>query len=167
MKIFAIVIIKWLVSFSIKYFSFKQRHDAFPVINPVFGQIGPDYLCQGRKEIHGVHIGVRYNAFLCKSRPVKDERDTVAAFERLRDYARAAGRNPSDVGIEVWVSVGSGTPSDWQREFEFWRDAGVTHITLVNADSRYRYGHVRITGRTLDAHLDAMERYWRAIEGLR
>ena len=91
--------------------------------------------------------------------------EALAAFARLRSYTEAAGRDPAAMGIEVWVSVGKGDASDWRREFEFWREAGVSHITLNNAYARY--GHQRMSGRTLDDHLRGMEQYWRAIEDLR
>ena len=88
----------------------------------------------------------------------------IAAFERLREYTKEAGRDPSDVGLEVWVSAGSGGPSDWRAEFEFWRAAGVTHITVNNAYSRYE--HKRMAGRSLDEHIAGITRYWEAVSDL-
>src|SRR5579864_2529888 len=35
--------------------------------------------------------------------------EALAAFEKLRGLTRAAGRNPADIGLEVWVSPGAGT----------------------------------------------------------
>ena len=40
-----------------------------------------------------------------------------------------AGREPAEVGIEVWVSMGSGTEADWARETRFWKEAGCSHVT--------------------------------------
>jgi hypothetical protein len=53
----------------------------------------------------------------------------LAAFAKLRALTREAKRDPSAMGLEVWVSPGAGTPEDWRREIKFWREAGVTHVT--------------------------------------
>jgi len=77
---------------------------------------------------------------------------------------RAAGRRPADVGIEVWVSPGIGTPSDWRREVGFWKEAGVTHVT---AHTLYTSGHhARIDGRSAADHLTAITRYREAVADL-
>jgi alkanesulfonate monooxygenase SsuD/methylene tetrahydromethanopterin reductase-like flavin-dependent oxidoreductase (luciferase family) len=87
--------------------------------------------------------------------------DAIAAFDKLRAYVQEAGRNPDDIGLEVWVSVGQGNEDDWRREFQFWKDAGVTHITVNNAFGRYQ--HTRMAGRTLADHLSGMARYYAAV----
>src|SRR6266699_3405271 len=69
----------------------------------------------------------------------------LAAFEKLRGLAREAGRDPSEIGLEVWVSPGAGTEADWRREISFWKSAGITHVT---AHTTYVSGHhKRIDGR--------------------
>src|SRR5271170_606114 len=45
----------------------------------------------------------------------------LAAFEKLRRMTREAGREPSEVGLEVWVSPGAGSEEDWRREITFWK----------------------------------------------
>ncbi len=80
-----------------------------------------------------------------------------AEFAKLRGYAEAAGRDPAEIGIEVWVGTGAGDADDWRRELAFWIESGVTHVTLNNTFDRYH--HTRISGRTLPAHLAEMERY--------
>jgi probable F420-dependent oxidoreductase len=89
----------------------------------------------------------------------------VDAFEKLRGYIKEAGRDPSEVGLEVWTSIGRGNEDDWRDEFEFWKSAGVTHITLNNAYARY--AHRRIEGRSLADHVDGITRYWNAVSDLR
>lgn len=88
----------------------------------------------------------------------------LAAFEQLRRLTREAGRDAAAVGIDVWVSAGSGTPEDWRREVSFWKAAGATHLTLNNAFNRYH--HRRIAERTVQAHLSAIERYREAVADL-
>ncbi len=85
-------------------------------------------------------------------------------FEKLRGYAREAGRNPADIGLEVWVSTGAGGPDDWRREFQGWKALGVTHVTV---NSTYARGpHTRIAGKSMAAHLDAMRQYHAAVKDL-
>jgi probable F420-dependent oxidoreductase len=85
-------------------------------------------------------------------------------FEKLRGYVQAEGRDPSSVGIEVWVSTGAGGPDDWRREFQAWKALGVTHVTV---NSTYaRPPHTRIAGRTVAAHMEAMKQYRAAVADL-
>jgi hypothetical protein len=87
-----------------------------------------------------------------------------AEFAKLRDYTKAAGRDPDAIGIEVWVSTGEGGPQDWRRQFLAWKAAGVTHITL---NSTYGRGpHTRIAGRSMTDHLAAMRDYHAAVADL-
>lgn len=87
-----------------------------------------------------------------------------AAFARLRSYVSEAGRDPQEVGIEVWVSTAEGSPEDWRRAFEGWKASGVTHVTL---NSTYARGpHKRIAGRTMADHLTAMRDYMAAVHDL-
>lgn len=87
-----------------------------------------------------------------------------AEFAKLRRYAEDAGRDPRTIGIEVWVSTGQGGPDDWRREFQGWKAAGVTHITV---NSTYARGpHTRIAGRTMVDHMAAMQQYHAAVADL-
>ena len=45
--------------------------------------------------------------------------DAVRSFDRLRDMAKAAGRDPHDIGLEVWMSA-AGEPEAWREEVRFW-----------------------------------------------
>ncbi len=87
-----------------------------------------------------------------------------AEFAKLGRYLEEAGRDPAEVGIEVWVSTAEGGPGDWKRAAEAWAESGVTHVTLNTVFGRYH--HKRIPEKTLDAHLRAMEAYLRAVGGL-
>ena len=50
-------------------------------------------------------------------------------FGQLRTLTEQAGREPAEVGIEVGVSMGSGTEADWARKTRFWKEAGCSHVT--------------------------------------
>ena len=58
-------------------------------------------------------------------RPDDRGRETL---QRLHDYAREAGRDPGDIGIEGRASIGNGTADDWAAEVEAWRAIGATHL---------------------------------------
>ncbi len=88
----------------------------------------------------------------------------LAAFDKLRSLVRAEGRDPADVGIEVWVSPGAGGEADWRKEMAFWKAAGVTHAT---AHTTFPGGHhKRIAGNTPADHLDAITRFRAAVADL-
>jgi probable F420-dependent oxidoreductase len=71
------------------------------------------------------------------------------ALERFRGYVRAAGRDPSAVGVEGRVPA-TGTPDDWARRAEIFRDMGMTHLELRTGGSNLA---------DLDAHIAAMKRF--------
>lgn len=87
----------------------------------------------------------------------------LAAFDKLRRMTREAGRDPAQMGIEVWVSL-TGGEEDWRRELGFWKACGVTHVT---AHTTYTSAHhTRIAGRSFDDHLAAITRYRAAVADL-
>lgn len=102
------------------------------------------------------------DGFMPLAWPAGDE--ALHAFDKLRALIRAEGRDPAEVGLEVWVSPGVGGEDDWRREMRFWKDAGVTHAnvhtTFVSAH------HRRIAGRTWSDHLQAITRYRTAVADL-
>ncbi len=51
-------------------------------------------------------------------------------LERMRGYARAAGRDPAGIGIEGRVSLQGTTPEIRAKDAEAWRDLGATHFSL-------------------------------------
>ena len=85
-------------------------------------------------------------------------------FAKLRAYVEQAGRDPSAVGIEVWVSTAQGGPTEWREELAHWKAAGVTHVTLNSAYGRPP--HRRIAGKTMRDHLEAMKQYHAAVADL-
>jgi probable F420-dependent oxidoreductase len=88
----------------------------------------------------------------------------LAAFDKLRRLTHEAGRDPAAVGIEVYVSPGAGNEDDWRREFAFWKQAGVTHVT---AHTTYVSDHhKRIDGRSAAEHLAMIKRYRAAVADL-
>ena len=75
---------------------------------------------------------------------------SLATLERLRTYAREAGRDPDEIGVEGRIRTADSSPEDWRREFSWWQEARATH---VNVDTR-RCG---LDG--LEAHLEQAGRF--------
>ena len=72
-----------------------------------------------------------------------------AALERFRGYVREAGRDLASVGVEGRVAA-TGSPDEWARRAEIFRDMGMTHVELRTAGSKLP---------DLDAHVAAMRRF--------
>ena len=88
-------------------------------------------------------------------------REASEVLDRLRRLTDQAGRDPGAVGIEVWVSMGSGSEAEWAEEARFWKQAGATHLCLTTTFDRRH--HRRIPGHTLSDHLAALRRYRAAV----
>jgi len=89
------------------------------------------------------------------------DQSALEIFGRLRKLTEEAGRDPAEIGIEVWVSMGSGSEADWAREANFWKQAGATHLCLTT--TFHRRHHKRIAGNTMSDHLAALRRYHAAV----
>ncbi|HEX6441031.1 MAG TPA: hypothetical protein VF007_02515, partial [Stellaceae bacterium] len=89
------------------------------------------------------------------------DKSALDVLGQLRRLTEEAGRDPKQVGIEVWVSMGNGNESDWAREAKFWKQAGATHLCLTTTFNRRH--HRRIHGRTMSDHLTALRRYHAAV----
>lgn len=76
-------------------------------------------------------------------------------IERMRGYAREAGRDPADIGIEGRSSIAGQTPEDWITVHDRWKSIGATHLSVntMRAD---------LTGP--DAQIDAIRRYKETVD---
>lgn len=61
-------------------------------------------------------------------RPPSD--DMRAQIERLRGYARAAGRDPAQIGLEPQLSPSRVPEAEWEAYVSGWRDLGATHLCI-------------------------------------
>jgi probable F420-dependent oxidoreductase len=89
------------------------------------------------------------------------DQSALDVFARLRSLTAAAGRDPAQLGIEVWVSMGSGGERDWAEEARFWKAAGASHLCLTTTFNLRH--HRRIAGRAMADHLAALRRYHAAV----
>ena len=80
-----------------------------------------------------------------------------AAIGVLREYVRAAGREPSAVGIEGRIRIGGQQPEEWVNEARGWEALGATAITV----------EARREGlSTATEHIEAIVRFREALDGV-
>lgn len=72
-----------------------------------------------------------------------------AMIEKIRAYTREAGRDPRRVGIEGRVMIGQGSPEQWTKEIQAWKELGATHVTAntMKAGFSSPSGHVEAIRR--------------------
>ena len=75
------------------------------------------------------------------------DQSALDIFAKLRALTEAAGRDPNEIGIEVWTSMGSGSEADWAKEAKFWKAAGATHLCLTT--TFHRRHHHRLAGTSM------------------
>jgi probable F420-dependent oxidoreductase len=71
-------------------------------------------------------------------------------LNRMRGYAREAGRDPATIGIEARINFGEGNPDRWLQELEAWQKLGATHLS-VNT--------MRAGLRSPDDHIKAIRQF--------
>ena len=80
-----------------------------------------------------------------------------AEIEKLHGYAREAGRDPDEIGIESWVTIADHPPEWWATRAAAWKDLGATHISVNTMTAGFT---------STDEHIDAIRRFKEAIAGL-
>ena len=72
-----------------------------------------------------------------------------AMIEKIRAYTREAGRDPRSVGIESRIMIGQGSPEQWTKEIQAWKELGATHVTAntMKAGFSSPSGHVEAIRR--------------------
>jgi probable F420-dependent oxidoreductase len=71
-------------------------------------------------------------------------------LNRMRGYARQAGRDPATIGIEARINFAEGNPDRWVQESEAWQKLGATHLS-VNT--------MRAGLRSPDDHIKAIRQF--------
>ena len=56
--------------------------------------------------------------------------DARATVERLKVFAKEAGRDAATIGMEPRNNLGDGDPEFWQEQAEVWEDMGATHLSV-------------------------------------
>jgi len=77
------------------------------------------------------------------------------AIEKIKNYAREAGRDPKDIGIEGRIMIGQGSVDTWVKEIVEWKKLGATHLTVNTMKAGLG---------TPAAHIDAIRRFKEATD---
>jgi probable F420-dependent oxidoreductase len=83
--------------------------------------------------------------------------DLPTSLERLRGYAKEAGRDPNTLSIEARINAGGGEPADWLARARELRGLGVSHITVSTG---------RGGGLTPAQHIERLIRCKQVLDGL-
>ena len=102
----------------------------------------------GRAEHVLKRVGRLADGWFPISRPHDETRQRL---ERMRGYAREAGRDPADIGVESRIDVSNATPDEWESIVATWRELGATHISVNTMGAGYD---------SLDQHIDAIRRFY-------
>jgi probable F420-dependent oxidoreductase len=84
--------------------------------------------------------------------PGEEGRETL---ERMRGYAREAGRDPSAIGIEGRINITDGDPDFWVKQAKAWEDMGATHVSVNTMSAGLR---------SPQEHIDAIRRFKEALD---
>lgn len=61
-----------------------------------------------------------------------------AVIDRVRQYTEAAGRNPSDLGLEGRVSLSGTNPDAWIADVKAWQEVGATHLSVSTSGKAFQ-----------------------------
>lgn len=75
--------------------------------------------------------------------------------QRLRGYAKDAGRDPGDLDLEITVNLSETPQDDWAPAHAAWQAAGGTHL---------RVGTIGCGFTSVDQHVDALRRFTTALD---
>jgi len=56
--------------------------------------------------------------------------DARATVERLKIFAREAGRDGESIGMESRINLADGNPELWQSQARAWEEMGATHVSV-------------------------------------
>lgn len=121
-----------------------------PVQRPI-----PLWLGGGRPGVEAVieRIGRLADGWFPQFAPDAIGKETL---ERMRGYARAAGRDPASIGIEGRIRFATGNPESWAQEAEDWSALGASHLSVNTMDAGLQ---------TPEAHIAAMEQFYHTVRG--
>jgi probable F420-dependent oxidoreductase len=130
----------------------RWHHITHASINPLPVQRPIPLWLGGRAEAVVERVGRLADGWFPQFPPDEQGRATL---ERMRGYARAAGRNPATIGVEGRISLANDPPGTWSKLAEDWSALGATHLS-VNT--------MRAGLTTPSAHIDAMRRFYQTIQ---
>lgn len=96
----------------------------------------------GRAEAVVERVGRLADGWFPQFSPDRAGEDTL---NRMRRYAREAGRDPATIGIEARINFAGGRPEAWAQEAEAWQKLGATHLSVntMKAGLRSPEDHIK------------------------
>jgi len=82
--------------------------------------------------------------------PQRKAEDVRPVLDMLERFIEQAGRERSQVGLEVRIPYEAGNPTAWETAMRAWQAAGATHLSLNTMDSGFN---------TPQEHLKAMRKF--------
>lgn len=80
--------------------------------------------------------------------PNADPAEGAELVERVRGYAREAGRDPAELGLEPRLNLAAVPPGERAGHAEAWQRLGATHLTVVTMNAGFK---------SVDDHLGALQ----------
>jgi probable F420-dependent oxidoreductase len=105
----------------------------------------------GRAEVVVRRVGRLADGWFPQFPPDQAGEETL---NRMRQYAREAGRDPAAIGIEGRISFAGGNSDTWAQAAEAWQKLGATHLS-VNT--------MRAGLRSPDEHIKAIRQFKEAL----
>jgi probable F420-dependent oxidoreductase len=104
----------------------------------------------GRAEAVVQRVGRLADGWFPQFSPDRTGEDTL---NRMRRYAREAGRDPATIGIEARINFAGGRPETWAQEAEAWQKLGATHLSVntMKAGLRSPADHIKAIRRVKGA----------------
>jgi len=146
-----IAVLRALFTDEVVTFHGKWHHIEAAGLNPMPVQRPIPIWIGGSSEATLKRVGEMGDGWFPQRPPDDTAREMI---EKMREYARAAGRDPSAIGFEARVSIAGTTPDEWARQVEGWRAIGATHLSVNTMKAGLH---------SPQEHIDAIRRFKEAV----
>ncbi|MCA1666311.1 MAG: LLM class F420-dependent oxidoreductase [Thermomicrobia bacterium] len=146
-----IAVLRALFTNEVVTFHGKWHHVEAAGLNPMPVQRPIPIWIGGSSEATLKRVGEMGDGWFPQRPPDETAREMIA---KMREYARAAGRDPLAIGLEARVSIGGTTPDEWARQVEGWRVFGATHLSVNTMKAGLN---------SPQEHIDAIRRFKEAV----
>lgn len=123
-------------------------------INPLPVQRPIPIWLGGRADATARRIAQTGDGWILTGQPDDSAREAVG---KMRGYAEENGRDPGSIGLEGWVSYGNGSPDEWLKSAEGWKNLGATHLSFNTMNGGLS---------SSSAHIDAIGKFKEAVASL-
>lgn len=146
-----IAVLRALFTDEVVTFQGKWHHIEAAGLNPMPVQRPIPIWIGGSSEATLKRVGEMGDGWFPQRPPDDTAREMI---EKMREYARAAGRDPSAIGFEARVSIAGTAPDEWARQVEGWRAIGATHLSVNTMKAGLH---------SPQEHIDAIRRFKEAV----